>query len=119
VPGPQITLTIPALPEYLRLVRLMMADAGSRVGLDYEEIDDLKIAASEACGLVLDSQEPLTLAVTLEEGSLVIHGTATTKPRDDEFVHTLIVAVVDEYETSVDSDRSEFRLVKRHRDGIG
>ena len=27
VPGPQITLTVPARPEFLRLVRLMVADA--------------------------------------------------------------------------------------------
>jgi hypothetical protein len=28
------------------------ADAGSRVGFDYEEIDDLRIAISELCVLI-------------------------------------------------------------------
>ena len=114
MPGPQITLTVPARPEFLRLVRLMVADAGSRVGLDYEEIDDLKIAASEACSLVLESPEPLTLVVTLDDASVVIHGSAATKPRDDEFAQALIVAVVDDYEVSADGGHSQFRLVKRH-----
>ena len=92
----------------------MVADAGSRVGLDYEEIDDLKIAASEACSLVLESPEPLTLVVTLDDESVVIHGSAATKPRDDEFAQALIVAVVDDYEVSADGGHSQFRLVKRH-----
>ena len=92
----------------------MVADAGSRVGLDYEEIDDLKIAASEACSLVLESPEPLTLVVTLDDASVVIHGSAATKPRDDEFAQALIVAVVDDYEVSADGGHSQFRLVKRH-----
>ena len=96
--GPQITLTFPARAEFLRLVRLTSADAGSRAGLDYEEIDDLKIAASEACSLVLGSEGPLTLV------------------RDDELARALIVAVVDDYEITDGSGRTQFRMVKRRRD---
>jgi hypothetical protein len=111
----QFTLTFPARPEFLRLVRLASADAGSRVGLDYEEIDDLKIAASEACGLVLESTEPLTLVFTLDDGCVTIDGSADAAPRDDELARALIVAVVDDYEITNGSGRTDFRVVKRHR----
>ena len=51
-----VTVTFPAAPEYLRLARIATADAASRAGLDYEEIDDVRIAVSELCSLVsLDS----------------------------------------------------------------
>lgn len=111
----QITLTFPARAEYLRLVRLASADAGSRVGLDYEEIDDLKIAASEVCSLVLDSAAALTLVFTLDDESVTIEGSAASAARDDQFARALIVAVVDEYEIANGDGRTHFRVVKRHR----
>jgi serine/threonine-protein kinase RsbW len=111
----QITLTVPARPEFLRLVRLASADAGSRVGLDYEEVDDLKIAASEACSLVLGTEDPLTLVFTLEDGSVTIEGSTVAVPRDDELARALIVAVVDDYEISGTEGTTRFRVVKRHR----
>ena len=38
--------------RFLRLARIATADAASRAGLDYEEIDDVRIAVSELCSLV-------------------------------------------------------------------
>ena len=113
---PQITLTFPAQPEYLRLVRLASADAGSRAGFDYEEIDDLKIAASELCSLVLGSDVPVTLAFSLEPDSVTIEGSAGRLAAEDtELSLTIIGAVVDEHEISDGHGHTRFRLVKRHR----
>ena len=47
-----MTVTFPAVPQYLRLARIATADAASRAGLDYEEIDDVRIAVSELCSVV-------------------------------------------------------------------
>lgn len=114
--GVQISLTFPARPEYLRLVRLASADVGSRVGLDYEEIDDLKIAASELCSLVLDSGQPLTLVFTLDDNGVTIDGSASLGSlTENALSRALIAAVVDEYEIRDDNVATHFRLVKRHR----
>lgn len=116
MPGAQISLTFPAQPEYLRLVRLASADAGSRAGFDYEEIDDLKIAASELCSLVLGSDEPIALAFTLESDCVTIEGSGGPFAREgSELSLTIIGAVVDEHEISDADGRTRFRLVKRHR----
>jgi serine/threonine-protein kinase RsbW len=116
MPAPQITLTFPARPEYLRLVRLTSADAGSRAGLDFEEIDDLKIAASEVCSLVLGSEEPVTLLFTLGEGTVTIEGSATfSASQENELSRVLIAAVVDQCDIADADDGTRFRLVKRHR----
>ncbi len=54
-----IQLRVPAEPEFLGIVRLACAGISHRVGLDHELAEDFKLAATEACGhlLNLGSQE--------------------------------------------------------------
>ena len=66
-----VTVTFPAAPEYLRLARIATADAASRAGLDYEEIDDVRIAVSELCSLVsVDADATVTLSFAVDDGEL-------------------------------------------------
>ncbi|PRS26386.1 anti-sigma B factor RsbW [Bacillus sp. RJGP41] len=44
-----IEMKIPAKPEFIGVIRLTLSGIGSRMGFAYEEIEDLKIATSEAC----------------------------------------------------------------------
>lgn len=44
-----IEMKIPAKPEYVGIIRLTLSGVASRMGYVYEEIEDLKIAVSEAC----------------------------------------------------------------------
>ncbi|WP_442597616.1 anti-sigma B factor RsbW [Neobacillus sp. D3-1R] len=48
-PFDYIEMKIPAKPEYVGVVRLTLSGIASRMGFSYEELDDLKIAVSEAC----------------------------------------------------------------------
>src|SRR5829696_8857212 len=74
-----VTVTFPAVPEYLRLARIATADAASRAGLDYEEIDDVRIAVSEFCSLLsVDPGSMVTLAFHSADGSLIVEGEART-----------------------------------------
>ncbi len=54
-----IQLRVPAEPEFLGIVRLACAGLAHRLGLDHELSEDFKLAATEACGhlLNLGSQE--------------------------------------------------------------
>lgn len=54
-----IQLRVPAEPEFLGVVRLACAGISHRLGLDHEVSEDFKLAATEACGhlLNLGSQE--------------------------------------------------------------
>lgn len=45
----QVELIIPPKAEYLQLVRLMVAGIGSISSMDVEGIEDMKLAAAEAC----------------------------------------------------------------------
>ncbi|MED4224877.1 anti-sigma B factor RsbW [Neobacillus cucumis] len=44
-----IEMKIPAKPEYVGVIRLTLSGIASRMGYTYEEIEDMKIAVSEAC----------------------------------------------------------------------
>jgi serine/threonine-protein kinase RsbW len=44
-----IEVKMPAKPEYVGVIRLTLSGIATRMGYAYEEIEDLKIAVSEAC----------------------------------------------------------------------
>ncbi|MFD1737685.1 anti-sigma B factor RsbW [Bacillus salitolerans] len=48
-PFDYIEMKIPAKPEYVGVMRLTLSGIASRMGFTYEDIEDLKVAASEAC----------------------------------------------------------------------
>ena len=49
-----VELRIPCDAKYIAVARLVVAGVGSRVGLNMDEIDDLKVAVSEACTNVIE-----------------------------------------------------------------
>lgn len=44
-----IEIKLPAKPEFVGVVRLTLSGIASRMGYSYEDIEDMKIATSEAC----------------------------------------------------------------------
>ncbi len=44
-----VSLTVPALPEYVDLVRLTLYGIASKMKFSFEDIEDMKVAVSEAC----------------------------------------------------------------------
>lgn len=48
-PFDYIEMKIPAKPEYVGVIRLTLSGIASRMGYSYDDIEDLKIAISEAC----------------------------------------------------------------------
>jgi len=50
--GSRILLKVPCQAEYYRVCRLLVSGLAQRLGLPWDTIEDLKLAVSEACGLV-------------------------------------------------------------------
>ncbi|RFU60643.1 anti-sigma B factor RsbW [Peribacillus glennii] len=48
-PYDYIEKKIPAKPDFIGVIRLTLSGIASRMGFSYDEIEDLKIATSEAC----------------------------------------------------------------------
>ena len=55
--GEDVWLTVPPFSEYLRTARLVAADAAGRAGLDYDEVEDFRIAVDELCHLLMSSTD--------------------------------------------------------------
>jgi len=112
---PQITITFPATPEFLRLARLTSADAGSRAGFDYEDIDDLRIAVSELCSLISGSPGgDITLTFQFGDGVVGVEGRADPGTvAENEFSRMIVDAVVDDLELHTEDGASAFRCTKR------
>ncbi|MFA5879061.1 MAG: anti-sigma B factor RsbW [Candidatus Margulisiibacteriota bacterium] len=45
----EINLTLPCLSEFVAIIRLMVSGIATRMNFTIEEIEDIKIAVSEAC----------------------------------------------------------------------
>ncbi|ANS75822.1 anti-sigma B factor RsbW [Paenibacillus yonginensis] len=45
----QVQLTLPATADYVDIVRLNLYGIASKMGFSYEDIEDMKVAVSEAC----------------------------------------------------------------------
>jgi serine/threonine-protein kinase RsbW len=56
--GPPIELTIPDDARWLTVVRLTISGVASRLGASYDEVDDIKVAVSEACTNAIDHAYP-------------------------------------------------------------
>ena len=119
----EVVLTIPARPEFLRLARMAAADVGSRCGLAYEEVDDLRIAVDELLHAIMGGPESMTTPRTLEirftvllDGVVIEASCASdADPRLNELSAAILAAVVDEHELSRSGGTSSFRMVKRVR----
>lgn len=62
-----IQMKVPAKPEYVGVIRLTLSGIASRMGFNYEDIEDLKVAVSEAATNVVshayENKEPGELSL--------------------------------------------------------
>lgn len=67
----EIRISIPANSEYFSSIRLMTASISSKIGMDIEEIEDMRAVISEALNIVICG-ESININYTVEENSLQI-----------------------------------------------
>ena len=69
-----VDLRIPPRPEYISVARLTVAALAARQAFPYDEIEDLKVAVSEACNVLIGSRrgskDPIALHFA-EEGDVL------------------------------------------------
>lgn len=69
-----INLTIPRKPDYISLVRLTTSGIAYSMGLNVEDIEDIKVSIGEACinSLMLNDGEEISLLFEIDEKKLSI-----------------------------------------------
>ena len=112
-----VSLTIPARPDYLVLARLALSAVCRLTPLSPEEVADLKLAITEAANDFLDEERGvedesrLSFSFNLGDDRLSMNLDGTTGPvaaSEQELSRAIIEATVDE----ADFGGSQTRLVK-------
>ena len=74
--GEQVMLELPGVPEFISLARLSAASVGNIIGFPIDDIEDLKVALSEACTNAMqygcDEYMTYTVTFTLYSDRLIV-----------------------------------------------
>jgi serine/threonine-protein kinase RsbW len=96
----QVTIRMPAEGAYLSVLRTATAGLAARLDFTLDEIEDLRIAVDEACGMLLAQAAPgadLECDFTLgEDGMSIAVSTLAAQPRPparDTFAWTVLSAL--------------------------
>ncbi len=105
--GRNVSLTIPAKPDYLVLARLALSAVCRLTPLEALEVADLKLAVTEAASEFVDSgddrDDTIAFEFRLGEGRLEVELVGpenVTSNTDRELSHAIIDATVDDSEFS-------------------
>lgn len=118
----ELTLVIPASNDHIQFARLMASAVGTRVGLDYDTIEDLRIAVSELCTSVTEgaaSAGDLTLTYRGDADGVHIMGQSSLAPGSaapvppGELTRQILDAVAGEHTFELSPDGVRFTLVMR------
>ncbi len=63
----KVFLSVPAKPDYILAVRLLVSAVAQRADFSFDEIEDMKVASAEACTLLL-AENPQDIEVTITTG---------------------------------------------------
>jgi serine/threonine-protein kinase RsbW len=118
-----VSLTLPASREYARTARLTAAELATRVGMDIDDVDDVKLAVEEAFVYAAQCAEghDVTLAFELAPSSIELvvgpfPGMCENESRKDAgrlFAHFILESICDEFDISDRDGQCLLRLVKR------
>ena len=117
--GEDVWLTVPPFSEYLRTVRLVAADAAVRAGLDYDEIEDFRIAVDELCHLLMSSTDhEISVSFGVVGRCVLARGarpaaTASRSRRSASSRATIIESVADYHEIIEHDGEIGFAVMKR------
>ncbi len=122
----EILLTVPAMPEFLRVVRVTASGLSSRLGFSIDDVDDLRQALDELCFTLIGKgshDATLNLRYEISDETLAIFGatgipgtTVTNDGADDslgELSRQILSALVDDHKVWHDGEGKHFSLLKK------
>jgi serine/threonine-protein kinase RsbW len=121
-----VVLTVPAEPAMSRVARLAASGLASLAGCSMDEIEDIKIAISEALIVLVEHGDGAPITVRLAATASDFTISATTDLRDAPFdLHdpdlrlstTVLSGVCSEHRIDVTDGIAEIRAVVRRSDG--
>jgi len=123
----RVTLTVPARAEFAKTVRMTVSELASRLGMSYDNVDDMRIAADEAfvyvCGRANDDEVVFQAdlkpdALTLQVGPFSVD-IMQDQDEDavDRYAMFILDSVCDSFTLEHEDERTTLTLVKYQGDG--
>jgi hypothetical protein len=116
-----VTIAIARDPALVRTVRLVAADAAVRAGLDYDEVEDFRIAVDELCHLLMSSTDhEISVSFGVVGRFVVSRGRARRRVGApliplNELSRTIVASVADHHELNDRDDELGFTVMKESR----
>lgn len=120
----RVVLTVPARGEFARTVRMTAAEVASRIGMSYDEVDDIRIAAEEAfvyAGNHVEDVGEVTFTFMPQADQLEVAvgplSEGCAEGSEDEmgigYARFILESVCDEFDVTTEGARCFLHLVKR------
>lgn len=119
----RITLTVPARGDYARTVRMAAAELATRMGMSYDEVDDVRIAIEEAFVYASDAvgeDTDITFVFMVGDGELSAEvGPLPVQEGDGEhsaaenYAEFILQSVCDEFSLDHEGGACTLRLTRR------
>ncbi len=114
----RVAMTIPARAEYVGVVRLAAAAIAGRMAFGYDEVEDLKVAVSEACSEAIlngGAEVNVVFAINPDRLEVQVAGGVGQADRDQESEMGLLLmrVLMDDVRTEHEGARKVLHLVKR------
>jgi len=125
-----ITLTVPAKSEYAKTVRMTASALVSRMGMSYDEVEDVRMAADEAFIYAVETLSDggeIRFEFVVDDSEITIDvAVGSQHPGDDEdaerrasYATFILESVCDSVEFASDERGPHLRLRKRVGSGDG
>lgn len=110
-----VILCVPNDPSFLRIVRLVVASIASDLGFDFDEVEDLRIAADELVNLVMSASVPhssIRVEIFLESHRMLLRASGSVSNQAaaqelDPLAAQIVSALVESFDVAVVDGRLE------------
>lgn len=119
----RITLTVPARGDYARTVRMAAAELATRMGMSYDEVDDVRMAVEEAFVYACDcteEDEEVTFTFSVGDGELSVEvgplpacDAAEAGGTLESYAEFILQSVCDEFAIAHEDESCTLRLTRR------
>jgi len=119
----QIKLTLPINAAYVSAARLTASSVANRLNFDIEEIEDIKVAVSEACAYIINkfsfnTQNDFKIIFDLSKDcikiSLSIKGNNDIEVDKEEMSILVIKALADSFQVECSGGIFKMVIIKNH-----
>lgn len=118
-----VTLTVSATNDHISYARLTATALAGKIGFEYDAIEDIRIAVSELCSVVVACAVPggeLTISLRGGGDGLTVSGRVpvandASPLEPDELSEQVLDAVVDTHSYSADGAEIGFTMFRGHR----